>query len=319
MLLTILDLHRQHELSTHLNIEVKTEFDVTHDDCNIEIKEELDWDYSILKENSMEKNTAECLLDSYKFSEENTFGSYKEGDQYHYGDTSSGMCDYTSSIPEKFDEDIHKHKSNLTLSNKLDQKINEANKLKVKVNSYKNNEFFYCHFCRYKTLAPNRLRNHEKFHLNPKVAICDHCGRCFKSKMSVEKHLTLYHNLESQCDICQQKFVDQNDLRLHLKCHRRGTFYYCDLCQFKAVRLLSIKNHKTKHMRPDCYVCHHCGRPLKSKISLQKHLNFYHMKPHLFTCRKCDRSYSSKAWLKKHSDLCKKKKISKKKLRWYTY
>ncbi|KAH0561304.1 PR domain zinc finger protein 5-like [Cotesia glomerata] len=300
------DLHRQHELSTHLNIEVKTEFDVTYDDRNLEIKEKLDCTYLLPKESRMEKNTAKCLLGSYKFSEENTVGSYKEGDQYQ-----CDMCHYTSSILEKFNKHLHKHKNKLTLSNKLDQKINKATKLKVKVNSFNKNEFFYCYFCQYKTPVPIRLRNHEKFHLKPKVVICDHCGKWFKLKMSLEKHLTLYHNLESQCDICQQKFVDENDLRLHLKCHRRGKFYHCDLCQYKDISLLKVKDHKIQHMRPECYVCDHCGRPLKSKISLEKHLNLYHMKPHLFTCRQCGQRYQSKTWLKKHSDLCGKKKSEK--------
>ncbi|XP_071648808.1 uncharacterized protein [Temnothorax longispinosus] len=174
----------------------------------------------------------------------------------------------------------------------------------------------------------------------PRTERCAECGRCFKLKDSLLRHMRI-HKAEyvttqrsvknSDCDedsdelrtitvACEEKISERdqtlNDNSTHLvlddekdskelceipgNALHREETFRCAECG----RCFKLKDSYLRHMRihknERPFTCHVCGKQFRDSGGLTRHLKDVHAKLKNFTCDLCKRSFASKATREDH-------------------
>lgn len=123
-----------------------------------------------------------------------------------------------------------------------------------------------------------------------------------------EKQLASYYKMN--CDQCEYKFKNYNDIHLHfLKVHNRRTGYLnCLECDKKQYRLSEMLNHITFHKDPDkvWFTCKYCLEGLKSRSDYRRHLrnNHHDQRPNKCSFEGCSKTFWLPYELKIHIMKC---------------
>ena len=103
-------------------------------------------------------------------------------------------------------------------------------------------DLFKCTMCPFTTSKRDSLIGHKrKVHVDRKFS-CSYCGKLFKTKNSMDRHISHVHLNERpfECPLCKQKFPDDKDLRRHsLTKH----VFPCDLCELKFITASKLDLH----------------------------------------------------------------------------
>ncbi|XP_032677947.1 zinc finger protein 569-like [Odontomachus brunneus] len=203
-----------------------------------------------------------------------------------------------------------------------------------------------CNICLKNFPRQQHLKRHkETVHVDTLIK-CPACGRNFKNKVLLEKHISLNNCL--QCQICDQKFdVLEKFIRHYKMCtkteytcrecayktHSKNCFIthiksvhntidvlpiFCDICSMSFESQRNLKRHKeTVHAENiQSLKCDKCGLTLKNKYTLQKHLKKHTPEVDtLMKCPTCGRSFKYKVSFEKHISLnnCQQCKICEQK------
>ncbi|CRL06941.1 CLUMA_CG019621, isoform A [Clunio marinus] len=127
---------------------------------------------------------------------------------------------------------------------------------------------------KYKSITSNNEQTDE----SSQYYACEICGKLLKGKHSYNNHINLIHEKKKfrQCDICDRRFINKTDLKLHMKVHIPKEF--------------RIKNLQ----------CDHCDKSYDTKQNLKRHLIANHLKFKLHSCNLCEKSFHSEKSLKLH-------------------
>lgn len=120
--------------------------------------------------------------------------------------------------------------------------------------------------------------------------MCDICGKRFRLKPNLSKHMKSVHNLERNhvCSTCGKAFKLKEQLKNHMRYHvikegkveevgnRYGKIYQCETCGKFCPSSYSLKIHQTSHSPSRPYSCQLCGRNFKVKSKIQRHLQTVH-------------------------------------------
>ena len=81
----------------------------------------------------------------------------------------------------------------------------------------------------------------------------------------------------------------------HLKYHERGTKYICDICQDQFEEQQQLKSHKKKHEMPtlQCLKDPNCAKKFKHKGDQKRHSTFGHRESKDFPCKVCGKLFQS--------------------------
>ncbi|XP_057321078.1 zinc finger protein 26-like [Microplitis mediator] len=170
------------------------------------------------------------------------------------------------------------------------KKFLSKHNLKLHNKTHKKETHFHCNVCLYKTKDTRKFESHSNKHVNDELHLCYHCGRSYKIKTSLEKHLYYQHGTQNQStdnqeypknrvgkkprDSLQKKLSNAKSLKLVNTKHKKVT-YQCDVCLYTTFVRHNFHRHISRHMNNKLYVCYHCGVFCRLKSSLKKHLNFY--------------------------------------------
>jgi len=112
-----------------------------------------------------------------------------------------------------------------------------------------------CEICGRGFRSTGLLRVHKtKTHVE-KTFVCGDCGKMFKAKVNLEKHMEFHKGPESwkfECKECGKKCIDKHKLAGHMNTHTKEKPFICQFCGEKYAHRHNWRNHlKGKHMNEE--------------------------------------------------------------------
>lgn len=184
-----------------------------------------------------------------------------------------------------------------------------------------------CIVCKHKLTTPFSIYTHCLKHYEPKEFTCEQCGKAFKSKAVLKKHLPIHDPNRKpfkECPKCNKLIYSRSHYYEHVQSHDQNTNnlikFQCDLCESSFQHLSSLKRHALRH-RPGGDLEHPVENPYLNmpenelpslccrvcrKLYTSTSGYYDHIKrcPQgvrtIETCPLCGRTYSSKKTLRRH-------------------
>jgi KRAB domain-containing zinc finger protein len=128
---------------------------------------------------------------------------------------------------------------------------------------------------------------------------CFQCGKVFKSKKLLKKHLFIHTGIRKfSCDVCGKAFKYRYEVDVHKKSHNNPTFQ-CDICSKMFIHKSHLTTHRRKHLNEFVAFCKECNMGFVTKFSHKTHVNLVHKNLQL-VCDTCGSRLSSLSALKEH-------------------
>uniref|UniRef100_A0A182MM09 C2H2-type domain-containing protein n=1 Tax=Anopheles culicifacies TaxID=139723 RepID=A0A182MM09_9DIPT len=163
-----------------------------------------------------------------------------------------------------------------------------------------------CKFCQKVLSNHNSLKVHiAQVHSGDANQICDTCGKIFRTKPAMDRHIKLHHQPQlikwEQCEQCEKWFDCKLNLRKHIRIiHDQSGLHPCDECTHQSITRRALVHHKNRiHKQKQIFECDHCGKKLNSKFSLREHVATHSNVP-LYSCDFCEITFNSSANKYKH-------------------
>ena len=108
-----------------------------------------------------------------------------------------------------------------------------------------------------------------------KEYICEepNCGKIFKDKTSLKKHIIIHGEKLYICEICKKRFLDNSKLRRHSLVHSGEKPYSCPICSKKFSLDFNLKTHMRIHSGEKPYACIYpgCFKRFSQSSNLSSH------------------------------------------------
>lgn len=166
---------------------------------------------------------------------------------------------------------------------------------------------FFCQNCNKTFQRIREFESHRNYHrrinnsqLNPSLPVmCNECGLRFPNNFDLKQHKLDVHeaNKKFKCEVCDRKFRREDNMKIHLRTHKKredDPELQCKICQKYLCSKDSLKLH-TKYMHSDekpC-VCEICGHRTRQMGSLQYHMKVRHSDERPYECEweGCNKSF----------------------------
>ena len=135
----------------------------------------------------------------------------------------------------------------------------------------------------YKGKSKLQLKVHmEKHDVGPKNEICEHCGKSFKHKKDLKKHIVIHLPMDERqkfvCKVCGRVVKRASTLQLHEKlCASKAeevkatTCVHCDFASTSPSDMLEHIYSNHRHILSKKF-CERCGKNFKATDSLKRHM-----------------------------------------------
>ncbi|XP_050523135.1 zinc finger protein OZF-like [Daktulosphaira vitifoliae] len=147
--------------------------------------------------------------------------------------------------------------------------------------------------------------------------VCHHCQEKFIFKKEIIRHLTNFHNNNSnsdfnsgkknspqsqvECSDCKNTFNSKFILNRHRRIHTGLKPYGCVTCLKKFSRSDILRKHQEQeHNYKKYYKCQFCSKSFCRKANLLKHIKVMHIKGSAIVCQVCYTHFTKKANLTRH-------------------
>ncbi|XP_050083788.1 zinc finger protein 883 isoform X1 [Anopheles aquasalis] len=148
------------------------------------------------------------------------------------------------------------------------------------------------------------LNNHMKTHHKTTLYVCNQCPRKFSQVTQLNLHLITNHSSTRGffCPQCPDKsFKQQSHLQQHMKIHGTNFGYSCSKCEEKFIQ----ESHLVLHMKQHGdYACTMCSMTFNDEVLMKKHVQ-RHIDGRFLTCPviSCGEGFTMKNHLTKHMQM----------------
>ena len=102
--------------------------------------------------------------------------------------------------------------------------------------------------------------------------MCSYCGKIFKSRKSLSKHVYNSHNFSRMCKICGKWFNNSGSYSKHMSDHtEKGT--ECPICGKIVKYRRDLDGHIETHHKKKEIKCSKCGKRFSMRRYLQQHIS----------------------------------------------
>ncbi|XP_069473322.1 zinc finger protein 583-like isoform X2 [Ambystoma mexicanum] len=102
-----------------------------------------------------------------------------------------------------------------------------------------------------------------------------------------------------KCSYCNQSFIDQSQLLIHMRIHTTENAYACGMCEKCFTDRPSLTMHRRSHTAERPYECKECDKNFTRKSNLLRH-QMIHSGEKPFECLECDKHFNSVSLLRQH-------------------
>ena len=157
-----------------------------------------------------------------------------------------------------------------------------------------------CKTCGKAYKSEERLKKHERKHLEQKPYSCEMCPKTFKLKAALKNHMKSHDKSNPlDCDVCGKTFANAGCLKAHAGLHHEERPFQCGICGKGAGSLSNMKKHMLVHTRDRPFTCSYCGKAFQRKPALREHERI-HTGEKPFQCTVCGKSFTLNNTLKMH-------------------
>ncbi|XP_026743969.1 zinc finger protein 99-like isoform X4 [Trichoplusia ni] len=137
-----------------------------------------------------------------------------------------------------------------------------------------------CGYCNEKFSSSRKKDDHlVKVHgVQMKALKCPACDKIFDNKTSLTVHTKRDHLMERRhdCTLCDMKFFQSNELKIHMVKHTGVREFKCEICFKKYGRKKTLKEHMRIHNDDRRFKCEICGQAFVQKCSWKGHMRNKH-------------------------------------------
>ena len=202
----------------------------------------------------------------------------------------------------------HKSEQNHVLETKASFKCEKCNATFVRHGSFKmhmkwkHGDGPMCEFCSKRFCSEQKLSNHVRIvHITENQLSCEHCGRLFRSKKMLMKHILTHTGIRPyKCDVCHKRYTSANYLKEHRRLHTGERKYVCAVCGRGFDHMSHVKVHMRIHTGEKPCICEICGQGFRTNNILKRHAVIHNPVKELIQCYICEKTFSTNNVLLKH-------------------
>ncbi|XP_032850923.2 zinc finger protein 397-like [Tyto alba] len=131
----------------------------------------------------------------------------------------------------------------------------------------------------------------QKLHTEEKTYKCTECGKGFKGRSRLLKHLQT-HTREKmfECVECGKSFSRKANLVVHQRIHTGERPYKCKECEKTFSRTSNLIAHRKTHAKKKAFSCTTCRKSFSGSAALFRHQKV-HMDEKPYRCTECGNSF----------------------------
>ena len=130
---------------------------------------------------------------------------------------------------------------------------------------------------------------------------CQTCGKAFKQKQSLEKHVKAVHDdvRDFKCERCGKAFHSKSNLQEHVQYVHEGRkdLYTCESCGKTLSGATSFWQHKKLHGGVKNHKCDSCEYSSYSSGDLKNHIRAVHEGIKDYSCESCKTFFTHEVFL----------------------
>ena len=161
--------------------------------------------------------------------------------------------------------------------------------------------FYNCGICKSTFNSSSLLVQHMRKHSRAVKYYCKACGREYKDRSALGKHIMNKHGDSANGKGDVKTFIESlSGFIIHTGEQPDKGLHKCKLCSAEFASKFTLKNHWDSHIgERRLYTCKTCGRSYKNSHTLQEHIDTHTGEKH-WLCEYCGKSFASSTKQTRH-------------------